>query len=456
MYTSAIINAHQGSYPEISLHAFANAMCRKIGPSRVYRPIKLKIKMTAQATDPEGTVLMPVLKGNKGWYSDACEAIQEMTGRDNIDIVDYCGNSIKGFGFNTLQRCGELDIIDSQTRKLVRTPRVVAPPISMSVDKKVYINQWFSGKQAPIRRAVMANMDTSTLSDISVSLKPKGMVFNAIRSCITSDGWEKKQKTFALDTTTRSRDPALVANHISSMLLSNLRTEMSRNQENIDAYMDVSDTLWSQPRKRKKKFPNKKALVLHIVNNAIYNDTLVSNICDTVNTGRGLPTKVRKRVYVKKDQAKIDAAYRLFSFNQVPVSKQYIQLCKSPMPEPYRKREMPRLVKSCDHDLIPIQREMPRLIEDESYDHEFVPIHDEMPEPYRKMPNLVKSCDHEFVPIHDEMPSLVEVESCDHEFVPIQSEMPEPYRKMPRLVQIKSRDHEFVPNHKPKWVDTLP
>ena len=267
--------------------------------NRIYRPSTIYIKMTEDVTDPEGTVKIQVPVFDDAWYSTVTDVVGEMVHVENVDIVDYKGNSISGLSRLQLGRVGELTIINANTGDPVYVATVVAPPKRVCSTKQRDISEWFDGTKDLLCKKIVQQLQTCDFNSLAAVVSQTGPLRKMIKSHLIDSSpqnmpWTEFLKTFAQDNVARNLDSTNVANAVSDAILSEIKKGLRANKHQIETYYahksgDASN-LWGGKNKSKQNsmFSSDLEMYQDITDEAIYRPCLDSRVCRIINMGESV------------------------------------------------------------------------------------------------------------------------------------------------------------------------
>ena len=440
--------------------------------SDIYNPITLHVKIAGDINTSDGTVALQIAPTDKQWYSKLQGAIKEMTGANNVDIVDYLGDCIKSFSYSQLYSAGELDVVNSRNQSVVRIKSTVAPPEHMATNKIETIHTLVKDIRDSITDTVASGLKGHTMAEIGQLTLQDGPIQKSIeRTLMERKDWETFMNTYAMDDVARNNTVQQKTSAMAKSILFQVREGLKANEPQIRTFYahqagkkTGEAPLWSQHPATiaaDATYKDEYSMYRDIAEDAMYNPLLARKLVYIIHRGsdRQIKSSMKPKRRVQKktgddDQHIMDKFYHQYYYKKhgkFPghVIEKFNKKATIGTEYPGNEQEAVNMFLMFSGKHTPVQNK-----------HTLVPISIES-----EMPELVpipgvEQKKHTLVPIsiESEMPELVPipgVEQKKHTLVPISvgSEMPELVpisieSEMPKLVPIpgiEQKKHRLIP-----------
>lgn len=457
MYKPAFVHAYKSSKSSLPINVWATAIGRRLPQFRnetdIYSPVPLHVKIAGDLNDSTGIVRLSVMPTDTHWYKKLTDALSEMTGRHNVDVVSYLGKPIRDMNPEQLMAVGECDVIDKHSGAPVRLASIVPPPLHLSTNKQADLKEWWNNQRSALAKTIATQLKDMTMAEIAQATLANGPIQQTIETYLKRHTphnleWNKFLEAYG-------NSGATDAQAMSNKLLDAVRQSLVANETQIrthHASVGSEASLWKDKKAVTSRYKDDFTLYRDIIEDAMYHPLVGQEMVHAVLYGtqtiEACHKKKKKKKPAKKDQMNmehpINAYYKEYHYKvhgklpghriaELNVGEQAIgayggsaqravdmfnlfsgrAVKQAPAPaaasvvsmgeaiEYATKYSMPRLVPIETEELIPIEcdacapRELPKLI----------PIDQSMP-PLIPIKGL-SHFDHQPAPVH--VPSLEEL-----------------------------------------------
>ena len=308
MYQPLFVQVYRQMGSDLPIGVWAEVVGRNLpmfkSDNQIYNPATVRVKMTKNVTDPEGTVQLDVALSDADWYGKLTSAIGKMMGcRTPIDLVDVTGKSIHGSSYAALNSAGDLDVVDRRTRQPVYVGKIVPPPREMASDKHVDIGEWFSGLRTKLCDVITDKLQGCDMVTLQTAVAQGGPVQRAIEQTITASqpDWSKFLQTYARDDDARALSPVAVAKQLSRSVLTEVRKCLRANKKRINrfyAYKQGSgEKLWDDKvasNVTRPVYQSDLEMFDDLVDDALSKSALAQKVYWTVHAGTNVASSAKR------------------------------------------------------------------------------------------------------------------------------------------------------------------
>lgn len=287
--------------------------------NKIYKPVKLRIRLKKKLVDPEGTVAIEVPLGDKTWYAKLGETLAEMTGlaASRFSIVNANGECIRDKTWNDLDNSLDLKLQDVRTGKALYVDKIIPPPKAMQSDKDRDIIEWVDNIRNGLATKIITELSHHDKTSLSAAVARDGPVQKQIQKYITGampspQTWPQFLQTYAGCDAVRALDPADVAHQLSQSVLVEVRKSLRAHKEQIHDYFnslpvksqDLEEPLWGDPVSESlgtNRYESSVQMFQDVVDAAVFQPILVTKFYYTIHNGQNVASH-QKGVYKKKEK----------------------------------------------------------------------------------------------------------------------------------------------------------
>lgn len=256
-------------------------------PENVFAPVLVSVKIAGGIQDSDGSVRLSVAPTDPNWYESLAEGVKEMiSAKSPVKLVDYLGKSINGLDAVGLANCGELDVLDAKTGKLLRLKagaELPAPPQRMATDKPITLRKWFNENKSKMVGLVAKELKGLSMSEIAHNAQERGVIQDSLERLIESTvpSWPKFVATYGMDHLARSSDPSEACSAVAGRIMYAVREGLEANEAQIRKYhstVGTESTLWKKNKNIASQYQDDFLMYQHIAEDAIERPIVAAQI----------------------------------------------------------------------------------------------------------------------------------------------------------------------------------
>merc|ERR1712093_188177 len=275
MYKPAFIHAYKSSKSSLPINVWARAVGRRLPQFRnetdIYSPVPLHVKIAGNLNDSNGTVRLSVMPTDSKWYEKLTDALAEMTGKRNVEVVSYLGKNIQDMSPEQLMAVGECDLVDKTSGTLVRLASIVPPPLHMSTNKQADLKQWWNNQRSPLAKTIATQLKGMSMAEIAQATLASGPIQQTIEAYLKRNTphnleWDKFLSAYGNSGTTDAQS-------ISAKLLDAVRQSLVANEKQIrthEATIGTEASLWKDKKATTSRYKDDFTLYRDIIEDAMY------------------------------------------------------------------------------------------------------------------------------------------------------------------------------------------
>ena len=281
MYTPKLIHAYKQSRSSLPIGTWVRVVGRRLPQFRnekdMYRPIPLQVKLAGSLNDSDGSVLLSVNATDEDWYPNLQDALEEMTGKSDLTVVNYLGEPIKDMTVTQLMHTGECDLVDRRG-ETVRLPSIVAPPLRLSTNKQAALKNWWTTIRSPLARTVAETLKDMSMSEIAKATASDGIVRSNIQEFLKHSALNDMSWGEFVDTYGSGNTPV---ESIGAKLLESVKAALVANKNLIRTHHASvgAEMLWEEDApSTRSRFKDAYTMYRDIAEDAMYHPLVGQNV----------------------------------------------------------------------------------------------------------------------------------------------------------------------------------
>ncbi len=320
MYTPTLLHTYRSSKSRLPITTWISAVAKNLPQFRddasIFNAVPVNIKIAGSAAQSNGNVSVSVAAFEPNWYQSLVASIAKMTNQpaERLSIVNYLGDSISSFTSAQLACIGECDIIDTVTKKPLRLPAVVAPPLNLATNKTTQLSEWWSSTREDLARQIATSFKGLSMAELANQTIDGGSTHQLIRSYLSGNtlhnlSWDAFASTYGKSATASVDD-------IAASVLNGVKQALVSNQTQVRNFHAISGeaTLWKRGTGAPAQTKDEFTMYRDIVEDAMFHPMIGKAVIDSIMYG-----------VVKKGQSK-------------PRTQLSYQQQSSPMPQQQQQR----------------------------------------------------------------------------------------------------------------------
>lgn len=310
MYTPQLLQSYKSSKSNLPLSTWVNIIGKNLpqfkNEENIFNPVPIPVRL---AEGSNGSVLISVAPSNQDWYKTVTGALEKMTGRRNISIVNYVGEPIKYMSMAKLAHVGECNVIDTTTGKSVRLPKIVPPPLELSTNKVAQLKDWWNSNREELSASIASNLKGLNMAEIAKATSPNGSVFKTINNYISNH----TIKNLEWSEFTRTFGKSVDSEHLAEFILGAVKNSLTANEKQIRNYHateGIEASLWKKVTTGKNKYKDDFTMYQDIVDDAIFHTMVGQKVIQSIVYGVEKKTTPLKRVTKEAAFHPVDTYYK--------------------------------------------------------------------------------------------------------------------------------------------------
>jgi hypothetical protein len=300
MYTPSLVHAYKTAKTRLPITAWIAAVAKNMpqfnDDASIYNAVPVNIKISGAPSASNGNVAVSVAAFEPNWYGTLVESLAKMTQQpaSKIAVVSYLGEPINGLTSGQLACIGECDVIDVNTKKPIRLPAVVAPPLKLATNKTSQLTEWWNTSRDELSRQIASSFKGLSMAELAKETMEGGATHQLICSYLTKNtlhnlSWDDFAKTFGKSSTASASD-------VAGTILDGVRQALVSNQTQVRNFHAISGeaSLWKRgtgaPSHQTK---DEMTMYRDIVEDALYHamigHSVIHSILYGINKGQSKP-----------------------------------------------------------------------------------------------------------------------------------------------------------------------
>lgn len=307
MFTPQLLHAYKTSGSKLPLSTWIGAVAKNLpsfkNDADIFMPIRMKIKLAGNLNTSNGNVSVSVSPFDANWYPTLVSALEEMTGKRDIKVVDYLGAPVETMSTSQLINVGECDVVDCATNKPIRLESIVPPPDHLSTNKVAQLKDWWTKNQGELAANVANSLRGKSMAEISQSAKVDGSIQSTIETFLQANtlngmDWSDFVRTYG-------KGDVTVAD-LASKLLDKIRAGLVANETQIRNF-HATEHLGSEAALWKRntgvtKYKDDFTLYRDIVEDAVCHPMAAQQVVQSIMCGRRMGGGGAKKKQMRQKQ----------------------------------------------------------------------------------------------------------------------------------------------------------
>ena len=369
MYTPALLHTYKKSRSRLPIGAWISTVAKYLpqfkDDASIYAAVPLQIKIAGNLNSSNGNVSLSVAAFEPNWYNGLVGALEKMTNRQNLQVVNYLKEPINGMTPAQLAGVGECDVIDTTTKKPIRLAAIVPPPLELATNKSAQLAEWWNSVRDDLSHKIAASFKGMSMAEVAKATSGASpstctLIANYLNThTLHNLSWDKFAKTFSKSSSSVSLD------QVSSCILNYVCQALVSNETQVRDYHAISGeaTLWKRGAGGgTTRYKDDVTMYRDIVEDAMYHTSIGQNVIQSILYGIN-----------KKGQSKPKSGQNNLA-----------RFTPEDLPPPQRRRQPARLEESSDEEEELMRFEEPvRRRRPQENEEEFVPLFNPITSYYR-------------------------------------------------------------------------
>ncbi len=288
MFRPEILFCYNKSGSKLPLNTWVEVVGKNLpqfkNMNTLYRDIPIAVSLSHSGE----AVKLAVSPDDANWYNKLVNVVQDMTGKRNIEIVNYLGNNIKDMTPKQLLQCSLCEVVDKQTKSPVRIASLVEPPKYMSSNKHAELKSWWTNNRENLAKDIANQLKSMTMDEIASATRANGPVQQTIeqfleRNTLDDATWQEFTSTYG--------SGKMEASDMAKKLLESVKLGLRANERVIRDFHAANavgaSALWSKSHNTTaSKYKDDFTLYRDIMEDVVYKPDVSSNVVNGILYGK--------------------------------------------------------------------------------------------------------------------------------------------------------------------------
>ncbi len=288
MFRPEILFCYNKSGSKLPLNTWVEVVGKNLpqfkNMNTLYRDIPIAVSLSHSGE----AVKLAVSPDDANWYNKLVNVVQDMTGKRNIEIVNYLGTNIKDMTPKQLLQCSLCEVVDKQTKSPVRIASLVEPPKYMSSNKHAELKSWWTNNRENLAKEIANQLKSMTMDEIAAATRANGPVQQAIeqfleRNTLDDATWQEFTSTYG--------SGKMEASDMAKKLLESVKLGLRANERVIRDFHAANavgaSALWSKSHNTTaSKYKDDFTLYRDIMEDVVYKPDVSSNVVNGILYGK--------------------------------------------------------------------------------------------------------------------------------------------------------------------------